>query len=421
MGRKFARVSLGGVHDEAEIRGHRRTYIGALPGTIIQTIRKAGARDCVMMLDEIDKMGTGIHGDPASAMLEVLDPEQNSTFRDNYLDVPFDLSRVVFITTANMLDTIPGPLRDRMEIITLTGYTAGEKLEIAKRYLVRRQLEANGLKPEQVEIEDAALRRIIEGYTREAGVRNLEREIGRVLRHVAVEIAEGKVDKRHIGVDDVEKILGPVRFENEVAMRSSVPGVATGLAWTPVGGDILFIEATRTPGAGRLLLTGQLGEVMRESAQAALSLVKSQAAQLKIDPALFEKSDIHVHVPAGATPKDGPSAGVAMFMALTSLLTGRIIRSDTAMTGEISLRGLVLPVGGIKEKVLADHRMGVKEVLLPKRNEKAVKEDIPQNVRNDMKIHLVSSIEEVLELALSPGEPYDLTKDRGRWQLRLSN
>ena len=278
MGRKFARVSLGGVHDEAEIRGHRRTYIGALPGTIIQTIRKAGARDCVMMLDEIDKMGTGIHGDPASAMLEVLDPEQNSTFRDNYLDVPFDLSRVVFITTANMLDTIPGPLRDRMEIIALTGYTAGEKLEIAKRYLVRRQLEANGLKPEQVEIEDAALRRIIEGYTREAGVRNLEREIGRVLRHVAVEIAEGKVDKKHIGVDDVEKILGPVRFENEVAMRSSVPGVATGLAWTPVGGDILFIEATRTPGAGRLLLTGQLGEVMRESAQAALSLVKSQAA-----------------------------------------------------------------------------------------------------------------------------------------------
>ena len=353
MGRKFARVSLGGVHDEAEIRGHRRTYIGALPGNIIQAIRKAGARDCVMMLDEIDKMGSGIHGDPASAMLEVLDPEQNGTFRDNYLDVPFDLSRVVFITTANMLDTIPGPLRDRMEIIQLSGYTAGEKLEIAKRYLVRRQLEANGLKPEQVEIDDAALRRIIEGYTREAGVRSLEREIGRVLRHVAVEIAEGKAEKTHIGVDALEKILGPVRFENEVAMRSSVPGVATGLAWTPVGGDILFIEATRTPGNGRLLLTGQLGEVMRESAQAALSLVKSMAAQLKIEPALFEKSDIHVHVPAGATPKDGPSAGVAMFMALTSLLTGRVIRSDTAMTGEISLRGLVLPVGGIKEKVVA--------------------------------------------------------------------
>ncbi|MGH8431122.1 MAG: S16 family serine protease, partial [Solimonas sp.] len=303
MGRKFARISLGGVHDEAEIRGHRRTYIGALPGTIIQTIRKAGARDCVMMLDEIDKMGTGIHGDPASAMLEVLDPEQNSTFRDNYLDVPFDLSRIVFITTANMLETIPGPLRDRMEIIQLSGYTAGEKLEIAKRYLVRRQLEANGLKAEQVEIEDAALRRIIEGYTREAGVRNLEREIGRVLRTVAVEIAEGKSDKKHIAIADLEKILGPVRFENEVAMRSSVPGVATGLAWTPVGGDILFIEATRTPGSGRLLLTGQLGEVMRESAQAALSLVKSQSASLKIDPALFEKSDIHVHVPAGATPK----------------------------------------------------------------------------------------------------------------------
>ena len=395
MGRKFARVSLGGVHDEAEIRGHRRTYIGALPGTIIQTIRKAGARDCVMMLDEIDKMGTGIHGDPASAMLEVLDPEQNSTFRDNYLDVPFDLSRVVFITTANMLDTIPGPLRDRMEIIALTGYTAGEKLEIAKRYLVRRQLEANGLKPEQVEIEDAALRRIIEGYTREAGVRNLEREIGRVLRHVAVEIAEGKADKKHIGVDDVEKILGPVRFENEVAMRSSVPGVATGLAWTPVGGDILFIEATRTPGAGRLLLTGQLGEVMRESAQAALSLVKSQAAQLKIDPALFEKSDIHVHVPAGATPKDGPSAGVAMFMALTSLLTGRIIRSDTAMTGEISLRGLVLPVGGIKEKVVAAAAAGITRVMLPARNKRDY-DDIPEEVRKQLEFVWLEKVDDAV-------------------------
>src|SRR5258707_1429249 len=302
MDRPFVRVSLGGVHDEAEIRGHRRTYIGALPGNILQAIKKAGARNCVMMLDEIDKMGRGIQGDPSAAMLEVLDPEQNSTFRDNYLDVPFDLSRVVFITTANMLETVPGPLRDRMEIIQLSGYTAGEKLEIAKRYLVRRQLEANGLKLEQVEIEDAALRRIIEGYTREAGVRSLEREIGRVLRSVAVEIAEGKADKKHVDVAELEKILGPVRFENEVAMRSSVPGVATGLAWTPVGGDILFIEATRTPGNGKLLLTGQLGEVMRESAQAALSLVKSEAVTLKIDPGLFEKSDIHVHVPAGGTP-----------------------------------------------------------------------------------------------------------------------
>jgi ATP-dependent Lon protease len=401
MGRKFARVSLGGVHDEAEIRGHRRTYIGALPGTIIQTIRKAGARDCVMMLDEIDKLGSGIHGDPASALLEVLDPEQNSTFRDNYLDVPFDLSRVVFITTANMLETVPGPLRDRMEIIQLSGYTAGEKLQIAKRYLVRRQLEANGLKPEQVEIDDAALRRIIEGYTREAGVRSLEREIGRVLRSVAVEIAEGKVAKKQIAVDDLEKILGPVRFENEVAMRSSVPGVATGLAWTPVGGDILFIEATRTPGNGRLLLTGQLGEVMRESAQAALSLVKSMAVQLKIEPALFEKNDIHVHVPAGATPKDGPSAGVAMFMALTSLLTGRVIRSDTAMTGEISLRGLVLPVGGIKEKVVAAAGAGITRVMLPARNKRDY-DDVPEEVRKTLEFVWLAKVEDAVAAALQP-------------------
>jgi ATP-dependent Lon protease len=401
MGRKFARVSLGGVHDEAEIRGHRRTYIGALPGNIIQAIRKAGARDCVMMLDEIDKMGTGVHGDPGAAMLEVLDPEQNSTFRDNYLDVPFDLSRVVFITTANMLETVPGPLRDRMEIIALSSYTAGEKLEIAKRYLVRRQLEANGLKPEQVEIEDAAIRRLIEGYTREAGVRSLEREIGRVFRHVAVEIAEGATDKKRIDVAALEKILGPVRFENEVAMRSTVPGVATGLAWTPVGGDILFIEATRTPGGGRLLLTGQLGEVMRESAQAALSVVKSQAAALKIDPGLFEKSDIHVHVPAGATPKDGPSAGVAMFMALTSLFTGRIIPSDTAMTGEISLRGLVLPVGGIKEKVVAAAAAGIKRVMLPARNKRDY-DDIPEEVRKALEFVWLEKVDDAVAAGLQP-------------------
>jgi ATP-dependent Lon protease len=399
MDRKFARVSLGGVHDEAEIRGHRRTYIGALPGTIIQAIRKAGSRDCVMMLDEIDKMGAGIHGDPSAALLEVLDPEQNGTFRDNYLDVPFDLSRVVFITTANMLDTIPGPLRDRMEIIALTGYTAGEKMEIAKRYLVRRQLEANGLKAEQVEIEDAALRRIIDGYTREAGVRSLEREVGRVLRSVAVEFAEGKSAKRHIGAEDIEKILGPVRFENEVAMRSSVPGVATGLAWTPVGGDILFIEATRTPGSGRLQLTGQLGDVMKESAQAALSLVKSMATQLKIEAAVLEKSDIHVHVPAGATPKDGPSAGVAMFMALTSLLTGKVIRNDTAMTGEISLRGLVLPVGGIKEKVVAAAAAGIKRVMLPARNKRDY-EDIPEEVRKSLEFVWLERVDDAVSAAL---------------------
>jgi len=399
MGRKFARVSLGGVHDEAEIRGHRRTYIGALPGSIIQAIRKIGARDCVLMLDEIDKMGSGAHGDPSAAMLEVLDPEQNGTFRDNYLDVPFDLSRVVFITTANMLETIPGPLRDRMEVIALSSYTAGEKMEIAKRYLVRRQLEANGLKAEQVEIEDAALRRIIDGYTREAGVRNLEREIGRVLRHVAVEFAEGATGTKLIGVEQIEEILGQVRFENEVAMRSGVPGVATGLAWTPVGGDILFIEATRTPGSGRLQLTGQLGDVMKESAQAAFTLVKSTAASLEIDPTVLEKSDIHVHVPAGATPKDGPSAGVAMFMALSSLLTGRVIRSDTAMTGEISLRGLVLPVGGIKEKVVAAAAAGIKRVMLPARNRRDY-DDIPEDVRKMLEFVWLERVEDAAAAGL---------------------
>jgi ATP-dependent Lon protease len=403
MGRKFSRVSLGGVHDEAEIRGHRRTYIGALPGTIIQAIRKAGSRDCVLMLDEIDKMGSGVHGDPSAAMLEVLDPEQNGTFRDNYLDVPFDLSRVVFIATANMLETIPGPLRDRMEIISLTGYTAGEKLEIAKRYLVRRQLEANGLTAEQAGIDDDALRLIIDSYTREAGVRWLEREIGRALRHVAVEVAEGKATKVQIGTADIEKLLGPVRFENEVAMRTSVPGVATGLAWTPVGGDILFIEATRSPGGGRLILTGQLGEVMRESAQAALSLIKNKAAAIGIDPASFEKTDIHVHVPAGATPKDGPSAGVAMFMALTSLMTGRTIRSDTAMTGEISLRGLVLPVGGIKEKVVAAAAAGITRVMLPARNRRDF-DDIPEEVRKTLEFIWLEKVEDAVEQALSPPE-----------------
>ncbi|MBR2815890.1 MAG: endopeptidase La [Reyranella sp.] len=401
MGRKFSRVSLGGVHDEAEIRGHRRTYIGALPGTIIQAVRKAGSRDCVLMLDEIDKMGSGVHGDPSAAMLEVLDPEQNGTFRDNYLDVPFDLSRVVFIATANMLETIPGPLRDRMEVIALTGYTAGEKLEIAKRYLVRRQLEANGLTAEQAGIDDAALRLIIDSYTREAGVRWLEREIGRALRHVAVEVAEGKTAKVQIGASDVENLLGPVRFENEAAMRTSVPGVATGLAWTPVGGDILFIEATRAPGGGRLILTGQLGEVMRESAQAALSLIKNKAAAIGIDPVAFEKTDIHVHVPAGATPKDGPSAGVAMFMALTSLMTGRTIRSDTAMTGEISLRGLVLPVGGIKEKVVAAAAAGITRVMLPARNRRDF-DEIPEEVRNTLEFIWLEKVEDAVAQALSP-------------------
>ncbi|MBV9906965.1 MAG: endopeptidase La, partial [Hyphomicrobiales bacterium] len=401
MNRKFVRVSLGGVHDEAEIRGHRRTYIGALPGNIIQAIRKAGARDCVMMLDEIDKLGSGIQGDPASAMLEVLDPEQNNTFRDNYLGVPFDLSRVVFIATANLLDTIPGPLRDRMEIISLTGYTAGEKFQIARRYLVRRQLNANGLKPEQVEISDEAIRAIIEHYTREAGVRNLEREIGRVLRQAAMRIAEGESGPIAISADDLQSVVGPPPFEDEVAMRTSIPGVATGLAWTPVGGDILFIEATATPGGGRLILTGQLGDVMKESAQAALSIVKNRAASYGIDPSRFEKTDIHIHVPAGATPKDRPSAGVAMFMALVSLLTDRTIRSDTAMTGEISLRGLVLPVGGIKEKVVAAHRAGLKRVMLPARNRKDF-EDIPEEVRQQLAFVWLERVDDAVAAALEP-------------------
>jgi ATP-dependent Lon protease len=405
MGRKFVRVSLGGVHDEAEIRGHRRTYIGALPGNIIQAIRKAGARNCVMMLDEIDKLGSGIHGDPSAALLEVLDPEQNNTFRDNYLGVPFDLSRVVFLTTANMLDTVPGPLRDRMEVISLAGYTAEEKFQIARRYLVGRQMEANGLKPGQVEIDDEALGDIIQHYTREAGVRNLEREIGKTLRHAAVRIAEGHSGSIRITRDDLGDILGSPQFEDEVAMRTSVPGVATGLAWTPVGGDILFIEATRIPGTGKLILTGQLGDVMRESAQAALSIVKNRAESLGIDEKRFEKADIHIHVPAGAIPKDGPSAGVAMFMALVSLMTGCTVSGDTAMTGEISLRGLVLPVGGIKEKMVAAARAGIKRVLLPARNRKDY-DDIPEEARKQLEFVWLEHVDEAVSAALRP-EPAD--------------
>jgi ATP-dependent Lon protease len=432
MDRPFVRVSLGGVHDEAEIRGHRRTYIGALPGNIIQAIKKAGARNCVMMLDEIDKMGRGIQGDPSAAMLEVLDPEQNSTFRDNYLGVPFDLSRVVFITTGNMLDTIPGPLQDRMEIISLPGYTEDEKLEIARRYLVRRQLEANGLKPEQAEIDIEALTLIIRGYTREAGVRSLEREIGKGFRYAAVQIAEGSSNRVVLTAKDLTAVLGQPRFENEIAMRTSIPGVATGLAWTPVGGDILFIEATRIPGKGALILTGQLGDVMRESAQAALTLAKSRAPQLGTDPSIFEKSDIHIHVPAGATPKDGPSAGVAMFTALASLLTNRTVRSDTAMTGEISLRGLVLPVlgqprfeneiamrtsipgvatglawtpvGGIKEKVVAAAAAGLTRVMLPARNRRDF-DDIPQGARDKLKFVWLERVDDAIAEVLEESSP----------------
>jgi ATP-dependent Lon protease len=410
MGRQFVRVSLGGVHDEAEIRGHRRTYIGALPGNIIQAIKKAGARNCVMMLDELDKLGRGVQGDPSAAMLEVLDPEQNATFRDNYLGVPFDLSRVVFIATANMLDTVPGPLLDRMEVISLAGYTEDEKLEIARRYLVRRQLEANGLTADQVEIDAQALRLIIKGYTREAGVRNLEREIGKTFRHVAVQIADGSKDRVGLTAEEVTTILGQPRFESEIAMRTSIPGVATGLAWTPVGGDILFIEASRTPGRGSLILTGQLGEVMRESVQAALTLVKSRAVQLGIDPAIFEKNDIHVHVPAGATPKDGPSAGVAMFTALTSLLTDRTVRSDTAMTGEISLRGLVLPVGGIKEKVVAAAAAGLTRVMLPARNRRDF-DEIPLGARNKLEFVWLERVDDAIAAVLERGDAPALLSD----------
>jgi ATP-dependent Lon protease len=402
-GRKFARVSLGGTHDEAEIRGHRRTYIGALPGNIIQAIRKAGTRDCVIMLDEMDKLGQGgFHGDPSSALLEVLDPEQNATFRDNYLGVPFDLSKVMFIGTANMLDTIPGPLLDRMEVIRLTGYTELEKLKIAERYLVRRQREANGLAPEQCEITEAALRAVIQRYTREAGVRNLEREIGSVFRHAAMRIAEGEATSVRVDEGDLAAILGPVRFENEVADRTSVPGVSTGLAWTPVGGDILFIEASRAPGGGRLILTGQLGDVMKESAQAALTLVKSRLQNLGIEDDLT-KTDIHVHVPAGAIPKDGPSAGVAMYVALASLLTGRNVRSNVAMTGEISLRGLVLPVGGIKEKVVAAVRAGIRTVLLPARNKRDL-EDIPEETRAAVEFVWIERVDEAVAAALEPAQ-----------------
>jgi ATP-dependent Lon protease len=398
-GRKFVRTSLGGVHDEAEIRGHRRTYIGALPGNIIQGIRKAGTRNPVFMLDEMDKLGAGFHGDPSSALLEVLDPEQNNTFRDNYLAVPFDLSQVMFIGTANVLDSIPGPLRDRMEVIELPSYIEDEKVEIARRYLVRRQLEANGLKPEQAEITEDALRALVRDYTREAGVRNLERQIGAVLRNVAVRIAEGSAQHLRIEPDDLYPILGAPKFENEVAIRTCIPGVATGLAWTPVGGDILFVEATRAAGSGKLILTGQLGEVMKESAQAALSLVKSRARRLGIEESLFEKSDIHVHVPAGAIPKDGPSAGVAMFTALVSLLTDQTVRGDTAMTGEISLRGLVLPVGGIKEKVLAAHRAGLERVLLPARNRKDF-EDIPESARTTLELVWLENVDDAIRAAL---------------------
>lgn len=394
-GRQFQRVALGGTHDESEIRGHRRTYIGALPGNIIQAIKRAGSRCGVLMLDEIDKLGAGgFHGDPSSALLEVLDPMQNAKFRDNYLGVDFDLSQVMFITTANVLDTIPGALRDRMEIIELPGYTEEEKLEIAKRYLLTRQFEANGLKPKQVTLEEEAIEEIISNYTREAGVRNLEREIGSTLRAAAMQIAEGKTEHVRITANDLPSILGPPKYESDVALRTAMPGVATGLAWTPVGGDILFIEANKVPGAGKLTLTGQLGDVMKESAQAALTLAKTY-----LNDAL-EKTDIHIHIPAGATPKDGPSAGVTIYVALVSLLLNKEVRPDVAMTGEISLRGMVLPVGGVKEKLLAALRAGITTVMLPKRNEKDI-EEIPPTAREKLKLIFIERVEDAIACAIN--------------------
>src|SRR5271154_2826391 len=399
IGLKFGRVSLGGVHDEAEVRGHRRTYIGSRPGNTVQAVRRAGRRNPVLMLDEVDKLSASYQGDPFSALLEVLDPEQNNTFRDNYLGVPFDLSKVLFIGTANVLDSIPAPLRDRMEIIELTGYTEEEKLQIAKRYLLKRQLEANGLSAEQVQISDEALRRVIVDYTREAGVRSLERHIGGLPRSAAVTIASGRAASVAIDPAAVERILGAARFESDVALRTSIPGVATGLAWTPAGGDILFVESSRVRGSGKLILTGQLGDVMKESAQAAVTLVKSLADRLGFDGSILDTSDLHIHVPAGAVPKDGPSAGVAISTSLASLLTQRTVRSDVAMTGEISLRGVVMPVGGIKEKVVAAARAGIRTVILPARNRRDL-EDIPDTERNRMEIVWAEKINEVLARAL---------------------
>ncbi len=403
LGRKFVRISLGGVHDEAEIRGHRRTYIGALPGRIIQALKKAGSNNPVFMLDEVDKLGTDFRGDPSSALLEVLDPEQNFSFSDHYLEVPFDLSKVLFIATANMMEPIPPPLRDRMEIIEIPSYIEDEKLHIAKAFLVPKQIGEHGLKKEQLGIEDEAIRGMISGYTREAGVRNLERQIATVARGVAREVAEGSIKKANVKQADLVKYLGQQKFFADVSERINRPGIAVGLAWTPVGGDILFIEATKMEGDGKLILTGQLGDVMKESVQAALSFIAANAKALGIPEDFRRKHDIHVHVPAGAVPKDGPSAGVTMLTALTSLLTNRLVRNDLAMTGEITLRGAVLPIGGVKEKVLAAHRAGIKTVLLPERN-KLDLDEIPKSVldKDAVAFHFVKEMSEVLEIALLP-------------------
>ena len=399
LGRKFVRLSLGGVRDEAEIRGHRRTYVGALPGRIIQGIRRAESNNPVFMLDEIDKVGADFRGDPSAALLEVLDPEQNYTFSDHYLDVAFDLSRVMFITTGNILDTVPAALRDRMEVLDLLGYTDDEKVKIAQRYLIPRQLEAHGITAKQLTITVDAIRRVISGYTREAGLRNLEREIATICRGVACVIAEGCKKPTHVKAKDLHRFLGPVRFRSEVRERTSIPGVAAGLAWTQAGGDILFVETTKMMGKHALTLTGQLGDVMKESATAALSFIRSHTEQLGIPEDFYENQEIHIHVPAGAIPKDGPSAGVTMLTALASLLTDRAVVSDLAMTGEITLRGQVLPVGGIKEKVLAAHRAGIKRIILPDWNEKDL-EDVPKKVRKAIRFHFVETMDDVLRTAL---------------------
>jgi ATP-dependent Lon protease len=400
MGREFERISAGGVRDEAEIRGHRRTYIGAMPGVIVRALRDAESANPLFMIDEIDKMGSDFRGDPSSAMLEVLDPEQNATFRDHYLDVGFDLSACLFVCTANELDRIPGPLRDRMEVIALAGYTEEEKLQIAKRYLVPRQIARTGLKRSQVGFSDTGLKELIGAYTREAGVRNLEREIGSVCRKVAVQVAEGTLARKlSVTAPKVRELLGRPRFQPDVRRRTKEPGVATGLAWTPVGGDVLFVEASAMPGKGKLTITGQLGDVMRESAEAALSYVRGHA---DLPDDWFANHDLHVHVPAGAIPKDGPSAGVTMATALMSLVTERPVRDDVAMTGELTLTGQVLPIGGLKEKALAAQRAGINRVLAPRRNEGDL-EDIPEHLRKDIDFVWVGEVEEVFDAALSDG------------------
>jgi len=401
LGRKFVRQSLGGVRDEAEIRGHRRTYIGAMPGRIIQALRRVESRNPIFMLDEIDKVGQDWRGDPSSALLEVLDPEQNRDFRDHYLDVPFDLSQVMFITTGNILDTIPHALRDRMEILRLSGYTEEEKIKIAQQYLIPRQIRENSLLPEEIEFNEGAIRKVIRDYTREAGVRNLERELGSICRKVATKVAEGEEGvKTLIAEEKVAEFLGKPKYFFEAAERTEIPGVATAVAWTPTGGDILFIEATRMPGKKGFTLTGQLGDVMKESAQAALSYVRSKAEELGINGDFFEQTDIHLHVPAGSIPKDGPSAGVTIATALASLLLDRPVRADVGMTGEITLRGQVLPVGGIKEKILAAHRVGLKTVILPLRNEPDL-DDVPEDIKEEMTFILADKVDQVFTAALA--------------------